>query len=330
MKSCHEETTRAEIHADDGALTAEGKTSSDDHFTEDGRLITSRHQNADGSLLLTTCTYDSVGGLLKTSSGLEGSIPLERVYIYDDEGRLLKIADSRTPDDPTVIQYDDQGRQTVLHTSRAENYRPNVAFGGTPFSAADRPPNLPGGGSAATICDEQDRPIEARVCDAHGEQVSRAVRLYDAQGRVTEEKQIMEHPEAMIPEEIRNEILTKSGGTFKQLRNYLLKMMSGGPSIAYTYDAEGRVTQTRSQSYGDERIAQTTYNEHGDTATNVTTIRRTRGRDKQQAGDEYSEAQYSYQYDDRGNWTEEVVACRWKPDGPFQPSARRERKLTYY
>ncbi len=175
---------------------------------------------------------------------------MERVYFYDDEGKLLKITDSRTPDDPTVIQYDDQGRQTVMHTSRAENYRPNVGSGGTPFMAADQPPNIPGGGRATTICGEQGQPIEARVCDAHGEQISRAVRLYDDQGRIAEEKQIMERPELMMPEEIRNGILTKSGGTLKQLRNYLLKMMSGGPSIAYTYDAEGRVTQSRAKSTG--------------------------------------------------------------------------------
>ena len=254
---------------------------------------------------------------------------MERVYFYDDEGRLLKISDSRTPDDPTVIQYDDQGRQTVLHTSRAKNYRPNVACGGTPFMAADRPPNLPGGGSATTICDEQDRPIEVRVWDAHGEQVSRAVRVYDTQGRVTEEKQIMEHPEAIIPEEIRNEILTKSGGTLKHLWKHLLNMMSGGSSVAYGYDGLGRVTRERRQILGNEYVTETAYNECGDKATEITTVRRKR-RDGRHAEDEYSEAHYSYQYDDRGNWTEEVVICRWKVEGPFQPSARRVRRLTYY
>ena len=189
---------------------------------------------------------------------------MEWVYFYDHEGQLLKITDSRTPDDPTVIEYDEQGK-----TNSAAH-----------FAGGELPPERrlwrqtllqPTGPRTCRAVEAPPQFAMSRIgrlklgsCDAHGEQVSRAVRLYDAQRRVSEVKQIMERPELMIREEIRNEVLANSGATLKQLRKHLLKMMAGGPSIAYTYDAEGRVTQTRSQSYGDERIAQTTYNERGE------------------------------------------------------------------
>ena len=72
-------------------------------------------------------------------------------------------------------------------------------------------PNLPGGGTATTIYDEHDRATEVQVRDASGEIVNRAVRTYDAQGHVLEEKQIQDDPVTMFPAEVRAQILEQSG-----------------------------------------------------------------------------------------------------------------------
>ena len=43
-----------------------------------------------------------------------------------------------------------------------------------------------------------------------------------------------------------------------------------------------------------------------------------------------SETQYTYQYDQYGNWTEQTIVSRSQPDEVFRPGAVIRRKLTYY
>ena len=86
--------------------------------------------------------------------------------------------------------------------------------------------------------------------------VSRAVRIYDAEGNIAEEKQILDNPETIIPAEARAEILEASGASREELREHLTKLMGGqaGPfSIAYSYDAQGRVQQTRRRIFNEGR-----------------------------------------------------------------------------
>ena len=199
------------------------------------------------------------------------------------------------------------------------------------------PPNLPGGGSATTIYDEDDRPAEVQVHDAQGKLVSRAVRIYDPQGRVGEEKQILDNPETMIPSDAFEKILEASGASREELRGQLTKLMGGlaGPfSVVYNYDAQGRVNQMRRQIFNHEDVIETTYNEHGDKATEIT-----RGTQIVSEEDKstpstgpppYSEVHFSYRYDGHDNWTEEDVSYRSSPGGALESSTGRRRTLTYY
>jgi hypothetical protein len=43
-----------------------------------------------------------------------------------------------------------------------------------------------------------------------------------------------------------------------------------------------------------------------------------------------SEAQYAYEYDHYGNWTEQTTVSRFQPDEAFRPGTVIRRKLTYY
>jgi hypothetical protein len=166
------------------------------------------------------------------------------------------------------------------------------------------------------------------------------VRTYDEQGNVTEERQILDYPERMFPPETRAKMLEESDLSADQLdqelRTQLTKLMAGqtGPfSVAYSYDAQGRLALMRRRIFNSEQEVETTYNEHGDVASEIT-------HDKPLAGEgdptastlglpPYSEARYSYRYDDRGNWVEQSASYRSSAGGEFQPSTVTTRTLTY-
>jgi len=167
--------------------------------------------------------------------------------------------------------------------------------------------------------------------------VSRALRTLDSHGRVTEEKHILDNPEILIPEELRAGILEASGTSREELREELKKIMGGhaGPfSILYSYDDQGRVKQSRQRIFNEEQIFETASNERGDTATEITRSERVNN-EKEPDGPAavmfpFSEVRHSYQYDDRGNWTEEITSYRSTPSGTFASSSTRRRTLTYY
>ncbi|HKR83424.1 MAG TPA: hypothetical protein VJS37_04575 [Terriglobales bacterium] len=336
IKACVEESTFAGAVTADGTQIPQWTSRYTTEFSVEGRLVSTRIRNSDGSEWVSSTSYDASGRMLKGKWGNEGGPATETVYFYDEHGKLLKITDSNKPDNPVTFRHDEHGRMIKRQVSRPEDYQPNTADARSPFEAADSPPNLPGGGSATTFFDEEDRPTEVQVRNAQGEIVNRATRVYDKHGRVLEEHQIWDRPETMFPAQLQEEIL-QAGGSMEELRRQLMQLMGGQPgpsSIAYSYDAEGRVTQTRHRIFNVEHVIDTVYNQHGDKATEITRcaqIRGQNGQDTQRPGlPSYSEVRYSYQYDDRGNWTEETVSHRSSPDGDFVSSTGRRRHLTYY
>jgi YD repeat-containing protein len=341
LKSCTEE------HIFPGTTDAEGKTYREvrsEYTTEydmAGRLLATRSRNSDGSQWVTRYAYDPSGRLLRTASGVEGQASTETNYSYDEQHRLQNISGDGRTDDPIAFRYDERGRKSKIEISRPADYRPNVAVAGSPFEVADRAPNLPGGGSATTLYDEHDRATEVQVRDASGELVNRAVRTYDAQGHVLEEKQIWDDPVRMFPTDAFAEILEKSGLSLDQLqqelRPQLAKLMAGasGPySVSYEYDAQGRVTHTSRRMFNHPDEIETTYNQQGDVSSEITRSTGLVGEPDPTTPapgpPSYSEVRYSYKYDHRGNWIEKSISYRSSADGTFQSSTATKRKLTYY
>jgi hypothetical protein len=218
-------------------------------YSSDGRIMLSRSRNTDGSYWVTRHEYAASGKLLKIASGTEGQALTETHYSYDQQGRLQKITTDGRGETPVSFRYDESGQKTKIEVSRAEDYRPNIATGGgSPFEAADQAPNLPGGGSATTIYDEYDRPTEVQIRDASGELVSRALRTYDAEGRVTEEKQILDNLISAFPPDVQAKLVEESGLSPDQLRQelgaQLTSLMAGKAetySVSYRYDSSGRL-----------------------------------------------------------------------------------------
>jgi YD repeat-containing protein len=330
-----------------GWTDAEGKTSPEVHweFTSEydvaGHLLRTRSRDSDGSQWVTRYAYDLSGRLLKIVSGVEGQSSTETNYSYDEQGRLQKIAGVGRTDSPITFRYDEHGRKSKIEISSATDYRPGIAEGGSPFEAVDRAPNLPGGGRATTIYDEHDRAIEVQVHDANGELVNPAVRTYDQQGHVLEEKQIWDDPIKMFPAEALSNILEQSGLPLDQLQQELraqIKSLMAGRSrpysVSYKYDAQGRVAHTSRRVFSNEDEIEATYNEHGDATSEITrSAGLVGGPDPTTPAPRppsYSEVRYSYTYDDSGNWIEQSTSSRFSPDAPFQSSTVTKRTLTYY
>lgn len=307
-------------------------------YDSSGRLLGTRSLNSDGSHWITRNEYSNSGQLLKSGSGTEGQALTETTYSYDSQHRLQKITTDRKSETPILFRYDEQERKTKIETSRASDYRSNFAIAGSPFEAADRAPNLPDGGTTTTLYDEHDRPIEVQVRDSSGELVIRALRTYDAEGHVNEEKQVYENLVPMTPLETRQKMLDESGLSAEQLQQELhaqfAKLMNGRDesySVNNRYDSAGRLIHTDRKIFNMDDDIDTTYNEHGDKESEITLS--TRPQSENESPEEsrsYSEARYSYQYDAHGNWTEQTIEYRFSRDAAFQPSTVIQRSLTYY
>jgi hypothetical protein len=341
VKSCTEESTFSSVTTAEGKAYPEVHSESTTQYDADGRNLADGFSNSDGTKWVTRYSYDSSGRLLRTSSGVEGTALSDTTYSYDQQGRLENIIDANKPDSPVAYRYDERGRKSQIQIFRAADYRPNVAAAGSPFEATGRVPNLPGGGRVTTIYDEHDRATEIQVRDANGEVVNRAVRTYDTDGHIMEEKQILDNPEAMFPAEAQVKMLEQSGLSADQLRQELreqiTKLMAGQPgpySVSYTYDDHSRVNHTNRRIFNEIQEIETTYNEQGDLASEITQGTRSPGNTDPTTDTAklppYEEVRYSYQYDRHDNWIEKTVSSRSSPDGTFQSSPATKRTLAYY
>ena len=280
VRSCTEEQVYAAFEAN-GRKFPERRSTLKSEFDRAGRLTMQSIVDGVNPAYVTLKTYDDAGRLLKVTTGVGGKPPDETIYTYDDAGRLLRITDDRRPDAPTVLHYDEHGRKTSVVTARAQDYRPNMSVdAGTMFEANAQSPNILGGGTATTIYDAQDQPVEVQVRDAKGELVDRVVRTYDKQGNITEEKQVLDDPLQMFPPALRNammqqalqhEQLNHPEVTEKDLNDELRKQLSklmagqqGTSGMTYEYDSQGRAIRTHRRVFTQEFATQTLYNQHGD------------------------------------------------------------------
>ena len=335
VKSCTEERTWHNPATPSGS-PSEIRSELVTEYDEQGRILSTRNGASNGSTWVMQYQYSASGQLLKIAFGKEGEAPTQATYSYDPQGELQAITDESGTRKASSFRYDEHGRKTRIEISRPEDYRPNVASGNGPFESLDRAPNLPGGGSATTIYDEHDRPSEVQVRDGQGELVSRAVRTYDAQGRILEEKQILENVTSMFPPEARAKLLEKTGLSAEQLRQQLhaeMSTLTGGEStysMAYRYDSAGHPIHTSRKVFNRQEEIETTYNEYGDKESEITTTTLVGGENDGHPANSYSAVRYSYVYDQQGNWTEQRTSYRPSSNGALEPSMVVKRTLVYY
>lgn len=340
VKSLTEVTTVNVVEGIHPEIRSESTT----EYDVQGRVSRILNLQSDGSQWVTRYEYTPSGQLLKTVSGIKERTETVTSYVYDDQGRIQRIVPDKQEGSislqPISFHYDERGRKTSTVTSTAADYRPDVAAGGGPFEALNFPPNLPGGGTSTTIYDDHDRPTRVEIRNAKSDLVMHATRTYDSQGRVIEEKQFHDNLTAMVTPEANEKILQESGLSPEQfatlLQAELPKLMGGHDEsfeVSYAYDANGRLSHTSRRIFNEQEEIETTYNDHGDIdseITGTTRIPAVDGTRPNSGQSPYSEVQYSYKYDERGNWTEKAIAYRSSPEGSLQPSTSMKRILTYY
>jgi hypothetical protein len=135
-------------------------------------------------------------------------------------------------------------------------------------------------------------------------------------------------------------------GASEELKKQLIQLLGAQREMSrnsYIYDAEGRVAEKHFRlGASQEMITKITYNDHGDkmgerTAT-VGDLNPAKSAEASEISSiaqaspssEESEARYSYQYDSFGNWTEQTISSRSRPDEPFPISIAHRRTITYY
>ncbi len=299
---------------DNAPAVAARKFSSVTEYTLDGRLLSQRHKNRDGSEYVTTYTYDAAGHILKIASGVAGAEPTSWTsYSYDENGRLTGTSNSAQGDGRTTFEYDENGRKKRIQTFDPKLHRSDVAiaadsvFQGLEFSGGVTP-----GGTIITLYNERDQETEAQIKNAAGELVMRVVRTFDKQGNIADEKQIMEHPEALFPEDVFKKASAEAGLSMEEakaeMREELKKLFGPEQSLhsqSFTYDSQGRVKQKRRLIMGEDQTIELTYNEQGDQESEIT--RSVSRKNTESASTtppmlpEYSEARYTYLYDSFGN-----------------------------
>jgi YD repeat-containing protein len=309
-------------------------------YAPDGRILEQRTRNSDGSTWVMSYTYYADGRLLKTVSGKVGSAADSQTsYLYDDARRLVEV---ESGDNVRMsYQYDEKGRKSVTESYDSKPLPPNTAYAahweGTDLGFAPSP-----GGALTTSYNEQGVATGADFHDADGTLVGHIVRKFNAEGRVIAEEQAADAPQVNLPEEIRSKLNPEQ---MKSVGTMIAEMQNS--VISYSYDAQGRVTERhRSGGVFGELVTVTTYNDHGDKASErETTVMRsdTGPWNLTEAGAFVpaekpnppqpplsSETQYAYQYDQYGNWTEQTIVSRSQPDEAFRPGTVIRRKLTYY
>ncbi len=337
VKSCLEQAASGE--------TQHGFTTITDYDRE-GRVV-SRSSGEGDARWTEQYTHSPEGRLLKIASGRAGGKPSEQVYSYDDAGRLTGVSGGAGRQGATKFAYDSRGRKTEIWTAGPKEK--NVAYAASRADGSDehftlmahiRCEAMEACARVETSFDERGRPREAQLLDAEGQKISRLVREFDDKGNVTAERQVEETPELAVPPELKGQL---NAAQLKSLGK--LFGGAGAPSSSYVHDAEGRLTEARSESFMTGLEVRTiTYNEHGDIAGERTTRTGSEGFSGTLNEDgtimpgppsggmppEYSETRYSYRYDSYGNWIEKKVEVRAKADGDYRISGVWERELTYY
>jgi len=351
VRSMEEERTYPAITSGDGTVDPELKWWKKTEYDREGRISamwgrdSSREHGLGKSLYVTRYTYNESGQLLRMTRERDGEADGETVYRYDDRGRLESITNSKDLGNPIAFHYDANGRRSKVAIAkpveRAEGSFEGRAVSYSPeylFEVETSSPSVPDGGSAVTLFDEHDRPIEVQTRNANGETIFRTLRVYDEQGHVLEEKQTMEDVLRMIPAAQQKKMMDEGGVSAQEfreqvapeLREQVAKLLGGSEvsSTKYTYDAQGRETLKIQKAMGQiEQRVETSCNEHGDVAKE--TWQDTNSATPDDASDRtttITERIYSYKYDSDGNWTVKNTSSRKLPDGKLKVSGDVERR----
>lgn len=330
VKSVHVET--AQFEEQDGQIIEKPWFSHTITFDQEGRLIEQVNRNPDGSEWRTVHDYSDSGELLATRSyDPSGVLSSELRYIYNDEGRL--IAEQYTAEDgrvttPTNYAYDSEGLKIKVQEydfSGEENVLIGIEGTNTCVSAG-------GARRVETRYDGQEEAVEVKVFDIDEKLVSRVEIVRDARGNPLEEMQYVGDVFPCGPGAPSScstkEMAALSEEQKAEFAAEIARMFSPGTAMSkhtHRYDEEGRLIESKLTLMGMEASRRTfAYDEGGDKVEEVS---------YKEDGTLGSKANFTREYDERGNWTQELVSTASSWDAAFElstPVHVTRRMITYY
>jgi len=239
--------------------------------------------------------------------------------------------------------------KTAIRSVTPQPGRSNGAFAsGRPlFAEGENGFDPKEGGSITTHYNKHDEPWAVEIKDNDGYELTRIIRDYDTEGRLTSEKEIIEDRGrgfaekglALLPEQERTpEALQR---VREQVRANE-KVFADNRLQTYKYDDQNRVIKMSTETtIGVEEI-EASYNEQGDVSEEKTTYSKDassrpagvafhvdeRGQlvpekpesewPEQPPLPEPSTTRYAYQYDSLGNWTERTTFFPWASEPVVQ------------
>ncbi len=307
-------------------------------YHADGRVIETRQSGRDGSEWGASYTYDTLGRLWVVESRDALGARSRAVHYYDATG-LLQRVDVTGPDGSEstleTFRYDGPRKTKTRHLDSKRIAADSLVLYGV--EGTDAAFSAPGATSMITLYDDRGQPIETTFHDPRDRPVVRVALRYDEEGRLVEVSQT-----AAINNFLPPELRARANPAQVQRLKAILGNVKEGWRRTHRYDREGRCVETTTYwgSMGTERET-TTYIERNDPSEKKS-LRAfqpfsidDQGRliKEQQAGTAetvVSEAQFSYEYDERGNWVERVISSRSQPETPFVVCSIERRSLTYY
>jgi YD repeat-containing protein len=231
----------------------------------------------------------------------------ERTYSYDENGKLIRIT-GRNSDQLDEFRYDEQGRMTQIRHVPARTEGAKATGIEIYFEAISEGRILTDGGTVETSYNECGQPVERRILDDEGTLLFHIMHLYDANGRLSEERLVSENPS--LPKALRDQIPAE------QLATVLAQMKTGFDRIrqktglfgnaerTYLYNGQGRVAERHMRMGPIREDLAWTFNDRGDM---IELTRRTSGLPHELGGQPalQFECGYSYEYDEHGNWNEQ-------------------------
>ena len=307
VKSVHVET--AQLEEQDGRITEKPWFSHTITFDQEGRLTEQVNHNPDGSEWRTVNDYTDSGELL-TTRGYDpsGVLSSEVRYVYDDEGRL--IAEQHMTKDggvttPTTYAYDSEGRKIKIQEydfQEGTSVMLGIEGTNTSISAGEAR-------RVETRYDGRGEAVEVKVFNADGALVCRVEITRDALGNPLEETQYVGDvfpfgpcaSDSCSTEEVR--ALTEEQKA--EFASEVARLFSPGMSMSkhtHSYDAAGRLIESKLMMMGMEASRRTyAYNEAGDKSEEVS---------YDEDGKFASKAIFKREYDEYGNWTQELLTVR--------------------
>ena len=322
----------------------ESKYVSINKYDEQGRIVQMSIINTSGSTtqeFSTQFIYDPQGRLQKTVVTSPSQPAKESRNIYDDQGRESAILENNQPS--ATFKYEAEGRKTRI--TRTPPGAVNLYTSAIASSAleVDEPYlPMPPGGQVTTAFDQAGRPVEWKIVDATGTVLNRLLRRYDIAGRLLENVFTIEtFPISAFKDNLlKNAALTdgdKEMLSRPDLEEGVLTELLGPQKaiseLSYAYDAQGRMIERRDRIGGSlETVTSITYNEHSDKLREVISQSGDNNVGDSSGGGasgilpQRTERNYTYRYDDFGNWTEQDITSA----DSAQPTTVNRRIVKYF